>query len=216
MADKTARQVSVLLCKKSLGNKPLRHDPKVWRPSADLACLLSVINSWDLPRIEAWIVRQHGETVWRDKGIFDNWSGGSIWDDAGKGLAGAKRLLAAEQGNILVLKIEFKSLDNTLEWHFFETEVRFKILSAAQTKALDADLLRVGGAPELLKHVLRARVFAKYEMYNQVADEYEEALKLAPDNRPVLDTAISACHRIGNVLREDELLSREENAGGGN
>ena len=55
-----------------------------------------------------------------------------------------------------------------------------------------------------------ARIFAKYEIFNQAAEEYEEALKLAPNSLSVLDATISAHHRTGNFPREEELVKREK------
>jgi hypothetical protein len=161
------------------------------------------------------ILDQHEATIWSEKlekRVFVE----GVWHSAE-----AENVLAKHEGETVYLRLGARP--EILDWYsghllntYVGTTVRFRVLSPAELIALDSDLSALGKAPQLLKHILRARVFAKYGIFNQVADEYEEALKLAPNSRSVLQAAISAQHRTGNVWRENELLSREGNAGGGN
>jgi hypothetical protein len=161
------------------------------------------------------ILDEHEATLWSKelaKRLFIE----GVWHSAE-----AENVLAKHEGETVYLRLGahpeiLDSYSGHLLNTYVGTTVRFRVLSPAKLKALNSDLSALGKAPQLLKHILRARVFAKYGIFNQVADEYEEALKLAPDSRSVLRAAISAHHRTGNVWRENELLRRAGNVGGEN
>lgn len=161
------------------------------------------------------ILDQHEATIWSEeleKRLFIE----GVWHSAE-----AENVLAKHEGETVYLRLV--AHPEIIDWYsghllntYVGTTVRFRVLSPSELKALNSDLSALGTAPQLLTHILRARVFEKYGMFNQVADEYEEALKLAPNSRSVLQAAISAHHRTGNVWRENELLRRAGNTEGEN
>jgi hypothetical protein len=60
-------------------------------------------------------------------------------------------------------------------------------------KKLDHELAVWDSEPDLvLRHIFRAYVFGKYEMFDQVADEYEEALRIEPRSRSLSNAAMWA------------------------
>jgi hypothetical protein len=135
---------------------------------------------------------ENGTTLWRKDAVPD--SDGILDSDE------ARKVLAKLQGEVSL---------NMITLGGDRIEVPFGLLSAERKGALDHDLDLWGQQENpILKHIGRACVYAKYEMFNQVADEYEKALESAPQSRTLLDAAISAHHRIGNALRETELRRR--------
>jgi hypothetical protein len=64
------------------------------------------------------------------------------------------------------------------------------------------------GRESLMKHLGRASVFGEYQMYSQVADEYEQALALVLTSRDLLSRTAEAQHLIGNLSRVNELEQR--------
>ena len=54
----------------------------------------------------------------------------------------------------------------------------------------------------------RAYVYSKFGMFNEVADEYEAALRIAPRSRSLLIAVVIAQHRTGNIRREKQLWAQ--------
>ncbi len=90
-----------------------------------------------------------------------------------------------------------------------EHRVSFLLLSVKSEQALERDLSSWGkGAGTLLHHLGRASVYSRYGVFPQAADEYESALRAAPDSRHLLIRTIKAHRQTGNFLRARELEKR--------
>jgi hypothetical protein len=55
------------------------------------------------------------------------------------------------------------------------------------------------------RHLGIARAFTVHQMFTEAAEEYEAALKYAPDSTDLLRRTIAAHQRTGNTPREKEL-----------
>ena len=87
--------------------------------------------------------------------------------------------------------------------------VDFSLLSVQGEQSLKQDLDFWGlGAGRLIRHMGRASLFADYEMYPQAAEEYEAALKLAPESLDLLKRTIQAHCDTGNFARIEQLKRR--------
>lgn len=87
--------------------------------------------------------------------------------------------------------------------------LRFSLLSSAQKTEMKSDLGNWDQEREgILRHIGRASVFAKYRFFSQAAEEYEAALKLAPESRDLLRRTVDAHERTGNFARMEELKKR--------
>lgn len=90
-----------------------------------------------------------------------------------------------------------------------EYRVSFLLLSGESEQSLERDLSSWGKeAGTLLRHLGRASVYSRYGVFPQAADEYESALREAPDSRHLLIRTIKAHRQTGNFLRARELEKR--------
>jgi hypothetical protein len=143
-----------------------------------------------------------GREVWRQEGI-DGASGLLSPDTARQALAGYRE---EKPSAVLQLKLTDTCGD--------EDQVTFTLVSAASEKSLDAELMAwPANTNDLITHLGRASVFVDYEMFPEAADEYEAALRLAPNSHDLLKRTIDAERRIGNRARAKALqahLSRNK------
>lgn len=86
----------------------------------------------------------------------------------------------------------------------------FTLLPISEENSLNQEL-RFWGSDHgsLINHLGRAAVFSNYRMFSHVADEYEQALTLAPMSRDLLLRTIEAQILIGNVPRAKQLERRQ-------
>lgn len=90
-----------------------------------------------------------------------------------------------------------------------ENRVSFLLLSVKSEQSLERELSSWGReAGTLLQHLGRASVYSRYGVFPLAADEYESALRTAPDSRHLLIRTIKAHRRTGNFLRARELEKR--------
>ena len=88
----------------------------------------------------------------------------------------------------------------------------FTLLSITEENSLNQELkLWDSGRDGLMNHLGRAAVFNSHRMFSQVAEEYEQALALAPMSRDLLSRTIDAQVLIGNLIRARELKRRQAN-----
>jgi CHASE2 domain-containing sensor protein len=86
----------------------------------------------------------------------------------------------------------------------------FTVLSVAEENSLKQDLKFWDRDSEsLMNHLGRAAVFNQYRMFFHVAEEYEQALVMAPRSRDLLLRTIEAQRLIGNLVRVKELQRRQ-------
>lgn len=86
--------------------------------------------------------------------------------------------------------------------------VTFSIVSADEDRDLDGKLANCEKSKGLLRSVCRAFEFSQREMWNDAAEEYETALKLAPESRDLLLAALAVEISIGNGRRAAELRAK--------
>ena len=90
-----------------------------------------------------------------------------------------------------------------------QIDVTFSLLSVAGEASLKDELRNWDkNAVRLMIPLGRASVFENYRLFPQVAEEYEAALKMAPESRDLLIRTILAHRSTGNYARETELKLR--------
>ncbi len=84
---------------------------------------------------------------------------------------------------------------------------RFRLLSSTEEHALSAEIDSLQELPDdqFLRHIARAEVFKRYALYPEAAQEYEEALLVAPDNHPLRERTVEAQALTGNTRRAQQL-----------
>ena len=86
----------------------------------------------------------------------------------------------------------------------------FTLLPINEDDSLNQELKFWGSDRDsLMNHLGRAAVFNQYRMFSLVADEYEQALALAPMSRDLILRTIEAQSLIGNSTRVKELERRQ-------
>ena len=146
-----------------------------------------------------------GKLLWQSEDV--DGASGSLRDDAAWWLlnGGVRQVLVsyrAEKGRgPLTLQVDDSCGG--------EYRVSFLLLSVKSEQSLERDLSSWGkGAGTLLHHLGRASVYSRYGVFPQAADEYESALRAAPDSRHLLIRTIKAHRQTGNFLRARELEKR--------
>lgn len=135
--------------------------------------------------------------VWRRDGV--DGSAGFFSD------RGAERALANFRATSGQGPLELHVYDSCGE----EPYVTFFLLTAEKERALRRDLaFWARGAGPLIARLGRASVYVRYGMYSHAAEEYEAALRTAPDSLQLLSRTISANRRTGNLSRAAELKKR--------
>lgn len=85
--------------------------------------------------------------------------------------------------------------------------VRFALLSREQEKQLEQELEAWASEKDpLMRRIGRAYVYEQFRLWSEVAEEYEHALKLAPQSEHLLELTIWAQSRLGNRKRVRELI----------
>lgn len=84
--------------------------------------------------------------------------------------------------------------------------VRFFLISKTAERDLNQELRSWKKEPEgMWRHLGIARALTVHQMFTEAAEEYEAALKYAPDSIDLLRRTIAAHQRTGNTPREQEL-----------
>lgn len=86
-----------------------------------------------------------------------------------------------------------------------ENSADFQIFSLQDEEHLRNELDQINGEQGIFKHLARAEIFSRYKLYNEVANEYEEAIKLSPESIELLTATAAAQDRAGNFTRRDEI-----------
>ncbi|MEO6391902.1 MAG: hypothetical protein ABIP75_08635 [Pyrinomonadaceae bacterium] len=127
----------------------------------------------------------------------DGAAGGFTSDELRAALAAA----TSRPGSKFQLKMTVASLGT-------ENTADFQLLPAGQEALLKKELDETGGDSTVYEHLARAQVYGWHELFLEVATELEEALKLSPDSRDLLNAAATAQANAGNFPRRDELQAR--------
>ncbi|HEV7643518.1 MAG TPA: hypothetical protein VGO50_06180 [Pyrinomonadaceae bacterium] len=89
-----------------------------------------------------------------------------------------------------------------------ENNAIFTIFPKNRETSLQEELAGVKEDNSLLLHLFRADIFASYGLRIETADEFEEALKLAPESVELLNATATAEEQAGNLTRSRELMNR--------
>lgn len=87
-----------------------------------------------------------------------------------------------------------------------ENTASFRIFSAKDEHDLLEYLAGYAKDPTVYGQLARASIYDYYELYPEVANEYELALKMSPESIELLNAAASAEDRAGNLRRRDEIV----------
>ena len=91
-------------------------------------------------------------------------------------------------------------------------EVSFSLLTPGDEANLIQMLAEWNSRDALVRHLGRASAYASFGLFVEAAEEYETALREAPDSSLLLQLAAEAERRIGNSTRADELAQKLERA----
>ena len=86
-----------------------------------------------------------------------------------------------------------------------EYKASFAVLTLPDERKLQKELGEWDGKDELVRHLGRASVFSSFDLFTEAAAEYEAALKKAPGSALLLEPALAAELRTGNLPRAGEL-----------
>jgi len=89
-----------------------------------------------------------------------------------------------------------------------EGDMEFSVVSEQDEETLKKELRVCGDQPGMMAYICRAYYLRQLKLYAEAADEYEAALKLAPDSVDLQLHAIAAHRFTGNYAREQELVGR--------
>jgi hypothetical protein len=134
-----------------------------------------------------------GEELWRLPGV--NGAAGELTDEAAR----ARLVKHRAGGGMGRLTLRMSGVDGS------QDEVRFDLLPADQERSLKEELALFDGKPGLLRRVGRAYAFSKRRLYAEAAEEYEGALKEAPESAALAERAIYWHRKAGNRSRAKEL-----------
>jgi hypothetical protein len=97
------------------------------------------------------------------------------------------------------LKLKIQTSLNT------ENSTTFQILSLENEEALKREIANVDETNRLLFHLSRAAIYLRYRLLIDGAEEYEQALKLAPESIDLLKATAALEEQTGNLKRFNEL-----------
>jgi hypothetical protein len=156
----------------------------IWPPKL----VIRWIPKSDRGSVSFTILDEDDEILWQKEGVPD--AAGVLDSDD------LRKALTEREGSFV---LNMRRFDETIT-------VPFSVLSPKQKQALENELSAWDRESDQgFRSIGRAYVYRKFRMFNQVANEYEAALKNAPRSRSLLIAAVIAHHRTGNVPREKEL-----------
>jgi CHASE2 domain-containing sensor protein len=144
------------------------------------------------------IQKPRGELLWQEKNV--NSASGELNSETARRVL--ERYRSAADVGSLRLKF-YDSCGNTGHSDFSFLPITEEISLNQELKLWDSN--RDG----LMNYLGRAAVFNSYRMLSQVAEEYEQALAVAPMSRDLLSRTIEAQRLIGNLIRAKELERRQ-------
>lgn len=103
----------------------------------------------------------------------------------------------------LQLKIKAASLNTT-------NIANFRLFSLQDENNLDEELGQINDEQGVFRYLARAAIYYRYKLYSEMANEYEQALKLSPESIDLLNLAAAAQDRTGNFTRRDAIDNKIE------
>jgi len=89
-----------------------------------------------------------------------------------------------------------------------EDDVQFSIVSVQEEEALRSQLKACDQQSGIMNYICRSYYFRQIDRYTEAAEEYEKAVKLAPDSVDLRLHLIAAQRLTGNYAREQELIGK--------
>jgi tetratricopeptide (TPR) repeat protein len=89
-----------------------------------------------------------------------------------------------------------------------EDHVQFSTISEQEAETLAGQLKTCDQQSGLMQHICRSYYFRQIDLYTEAAEEYEEALKLAPESIDLRLHLIAADQLTGNYARAQELIGK--------
>ena len=158
-----------------------------------------------------WIPRAGGQDLWLK--IRDH-SGTQIWpheNEQGSQVPSAAGELISKEARQALSKYRQAGGREPLTLVVVDSkgnegDVEFSIVSEQDEETLKNDLSVCRDQPGVTTYICRAYYFRQLKLYAEAADEYEAALKLAPESADLLLHAVAAQRSTGNYARERELV----------
>lgn len=139
---------------------------------------------------------RRGRPLWNDDGVHPE-SGAVIADGAREALARYRD----DGGGMVTMYLTATNGRRS--------QVDFDLLSRDEEKRLDTELAFCdANAREIMLPLCRIAAYERARSYNDVAAAYDAALALAPESEDLLDNALIAHQRVGNVKRVDALKAQ--------
>jgi hypothetical protein len=138
-----------------------------------------------------------GKSIWEEEEIDGNLG---AWNSSK-----AKEVLTRYRANGEESPLLLRLTDSCAN----QIDITFSLLSTQSEATLQAELAQWDKNPStLMLHLGRASVFESYRIFSEAAEEYEAALKVAPESRDLLIRTILAQRSTGNFNREEQLRKR--------
>ena len=168
---------------------------------------------WPEHFVVRWVPRKGGQNLSlsiRDETGTRRWPQGS---DHGASVRADAGELSSEEARQVLLKYRQTGRRGPLTLVVVDSEgneddVQFSIVSKQEEEALTSQLKSCDEQSGLMRHICRSYYFRQLDLYAEAAEEYEEALKLAPDSVDLQLHLIAAQRLTGNYAREQELISK--------
>lgn len=157
--------------------------------------------SWDPERVTSpvvlSIIGSKGQTLWTEAGVASK--------EGRLGASAARAALEQYRAGQGPGPLVFRMVDAGKQ----QRDVHFFLVSTVTEQGLRRDLAAWDKEPvALVAHLGRAGVLFAAGFASMAADEYEAALKQAPDSRDLLGRTMQAQDAIGNTPRAEELKKR--------
>lgn len=150
-------------------------------------------------------------SVWDEDGV-------KLWPAANAGATGrvATSQLKLEDASLRTALVEFRARggDGTLELQVNDSSgntyrIRFTLVSQHSEEVLNRELGECSSSEQnVFLHVCRAGVYRKFNLFPEVAQQYDEAVQLVPNSEDLLQNAIGVNERTGNSKRVAELKAQ--------
>jgi hypothetical protein len=86
-----------------------------------------------------------------------------------------------------------------------ENSADFQIFSLQDEANLQKELNQMSNEMGVLRHLAFAEIYSRHKLFNEAANEFEEALKLSPESIELLNATALAQDQAGNLKRRDEI-----------
>ncbi|MBV9508089.1 MAG: hypothetical protein JO323_24110 [Acidobacteriia bacterium] len=206
--DRVRRQLEIFADYGKIGGRRRDFDSILYFPANGSSIRASEFKiRWNpvpnMGKISLQLQTSRGQMLWEEGGV-----------EAGSGSLDSK---AARQA---VIEYVSKGGSSRLQLKFIfvsgrQMGVEFSILSPHLEEMVDQDLTSASEHEKgIFLHLARSYILSAYQMYNDVAEEYDAAVREAPESLDLLLADLRAQMQVGNAARAKHLqavLARTEN-----